>query len=45
VSVFNILVLRSFYSETSSELIDAARMDGAGDWRILGPSCCRRPAR
>ncbi|WP_411111699.1 carbohydrate ABC transporter permease [Streptomyces sp. c-19] len=35
VSVFNILVLRAFYSETSSELIDAARMDGAGDWRIL----------
>ncbi|WP_433432786.1 carbohydrate ABC transporter permease [Nonomuraea sp. CA-141351] len=35
VSVFNILVLRSFYSETSAELIDAARMDGAGDWRIL----------
>ncbi|KQV14610.1 MULTISPECIES: carbohydrate ABC transporter permease [unclassified Kitasatospora] len=36
VSVFNILVLRAFYSETSSELIDAARMDGAGEWRILG---------
>ncbi|MEU9044831.1 MULTISPECIES: carbohydrate ABC transporter permease [unclassified Kitasatospora] len=35
VSVFNILVLRAFYSETSAELIDAARMDGAGDWRIL----------
>ncbi|SEM52087.1 carbohydrate ABC transporter permease [Streptacidiphilus jiangxiensis] len=35
VSVFNILILRSFYSETSAELIDAARMDGAGDWRIL----------
>ncbi|MFC0542798.1 carbohydrate ABC transporter permease [Kutzneria chonburiensis] len=35
VSVFNILVLRSFYSNTSSELIDAARMDGAGEWRIL----------
>ncbi|WP_051969238.1 carbohydrate ABC transporter permease [Kitasatospora azatica] len=35
VSVFNILVLRAFYSGTSSELIDAARMDGAGDWRIL----------
>ncbi|KUO16489.1 ABC transporter permease [Streptomyces dysideae] len=35
VSVFNILVLRSFYSSTSGELIDAARMDGAGDWRIL----------
>jgi putative aldouronate transport system permease protein len=35
VSVFNILVLRAFYSDTSAELIDAARMDGAGDWRIL----------
>ncbi|MFF1301897.1 carbohydrate ABC transporter permease [Streptomyces sp. NPDC058307] len=35
VSVFNILVLRSFYSGTSAELIDAARTDGAGDWRIL----------
>jgi putative aldouronate transport system permease protein len=35
VSVFNILVLRSFYSDTSADLIDAARMDGAGDWRIL----------
>ncbi|MFF1478467.1 carbohydrate ABC transporter permease [Streptomyces sp. NPDC058301] len=35
VSVFNILVLRAFYQETSAELIDAARMDGAGDWRIL----------
>ncbi len=35
VSVFNILVLRSFYSTTSADLIDAARLDGAGDWRIL----------
>ncbi|NJP46572.1 carbohydrate ABC transporter permease [Actinacidiphila epipremni] len=35
VSVFNILVLRSFYSGTASELIDAARMDGANEWRIL----------
>jgi multiple sugar transport system permease protein/putative aldouronate transport system permease protein len=35
VSVFNILVLRSFYSDTSADLIEAARMDGAGDWRIL----------
>jgi multiple sugar transport system permease protein/putative aldouronate transport system permease protein len=35
VSVFNILVLRSFYSATSADLIEAARMDGAGDWRIL----------
>lgn len=35
LSVFNILVLRSFYSSTSVDLIDAARIDGAGDWRIL----------
>jgi len=35
VSVFNILVLRAFYSGTAADLIDAARMDGAGEWRIL----------
>jgi putative aldouronate transport system permease protein len=35
VSVFNILVLRAFYSDTSAELVEAARIDGAGDWRIL----------
>jgi len=35
VSVFNILVMRAFFSATAQELIDAARIDGAGDWRIL----------
>ncbi|MFJ5986542.1 carbohydrate ABC transporter permease [Lentzea sp. NPDC092896] len=35
ISVFNILILRSFYSSTSADLIEAARIDGAGDWRIL----------
>jgi len=35
VSVFNILILRSFYSSTAGELIEAARIDGGGDWRIL----------
>ncbi|MEV6237594.1 carbohydrate ABC transporter permease [Lentzea sp. NPDC051838] len=35
VSVFNILILRAFYSSTSADLIEAARIDGAGDWRIL----------
>lgn len=35
ISVFNILVLRAFYSGTAADLIDAARMDGAGEWRIL----------
>ncbi|MCX3292089.1 carbohydrate ABC transporter permease [Streptomyces sp. NEAU-H22] len=35
VSVFNILVLRGFFMNLSSELVDSARIDGAGDWRIL----------
>jgi putative aldouronate transport system permease protein len=35
VAVFNILILRAFFSSTSPELIDAAKIDGAGDWRIL----------
>ncbi|MDX2682602.1 MULTISPECIES: carbohydrate ABC transporter permease [unclassified Streptomyces] len=35
VSVFNILVLRAFYSGTAADLIDAARMDGCSQWRIL----------
>jgi multiple sugar transport system permease protein/putative aldouronate transport system permease protein len=35
VSVFNILVLRGFFAGTATELLDAARMDGAGEWRVL----------
>jgi ABC-type glycerol-3-phosphate transport system permease component len=35
VSVFNILIMRAFYMGTATDLIDAARIDGAGDWRIL----------
>ncbi|MCX4697577.1 carbohydrate ABC transporter permease [Streptomyces sp. NBC_01373] len=35
VSVFNILVLRAFFMGISPELTDSARIDGAGDWRIL----------
>jgi len=35
VSVFNLLVLRSFFMSTAPELIDSARIDGAGEWRIL----------
>ncbi|MEU2655259.1 carbohydrate ABC transporter permease [Streptomyces sp. NPDC007325] len=35
VSVFNILVLRAFFMGISPELIDSARIDGAGDLRIL----------
>lgn len=35
VSVFNILVMRSFFANTAQDLIDAARIDGAGEWRTL----------
>ncbi|GHH44368.1 carbohydrate ABC transporter permease [Streptomyces candidus] len=35
VSIFNILVLRAFFMNISTELIDSARIDGAGDLRIL----------
>ncbi|MES9521578.1 carbohydrate ABC transporter permease [Streptomyces capoamus] len=35
VSVFNILVLRGFFMGISQELLDSARIDGAGDLRIL----------
>jgi putative aldouronate transport system permease protein len=35
VSVFNILVLRSFFMNISPELMDSAKIDGAGDLRIL----------
>ncbi|MGW7266911.1 carbohydrate ABC transporter permease [Streptomyces sp. NPDC054842] len=35
VSVFNVLVLRGFFMGISQELVDSARIDGAGDWRIL----------
>jgi multiple sugar transport system permease protein/putative aldouronate transport system permease protein len=35
VSVFNVIVMRSFFASTAQDLIDSARIDGAGDWRIL----------
>lgn len=35
VSVFNIIVMRGFFMNTAQELIDSARIDGAGEWRIL----------
>lgn len=36
VSVFNIIVMRSFFANTAQDLIESARIDGASDWRILG---------
>jgi multiple sugar transport system permease protein/putative aldouronate transport system permease protein len=35
VSVFNILVMRGFFAGTAQDLIDAASIDGAGEWRTL----------
>ena len=35
VSVFNIIVMRGFFMNTAQDLVDAARIDGAGDWRVL----------
>ena len=35
ISAFNLVVIRAFFMNVPSELIDSARMDGAGEWRIL----------
>ncbi|WP_248962804.1 carbohydrate ABC transporter permease [Sphaerisporangium perillae] len=35
VSAFNIVIIRGFIQGIPQELFDAARMDGAGEWRIL----------
>ncbi|GIG41504.1 carbohydrate ABC transporter permease [Cellulomonas phragmiteti] len=35
VSAFNVLILRNFFMGLEPAVLDAARIDGAGDWRIL----------
>jgi len=35
LSVFNLMIVRTFFMSIPSELIDSARMDGASEWRIL----------
>ena len=35
VSAFNLVVLRSFFMNLPTELFEAARIDGAGDFRVL----------
>jgi putative aldouronate transport system permease protein len=35
VSVFNLVVMRGFFQGIPQELLDSARIDGAGDFRIL----------
>ena len=36
VSAFNVLILRAFFMGIDRSITEAARIDGAGDWRILG---------
>ncbi|MCF3119795.1 carbohydrate ABC transporter permease [Streptomyces arenae] len=35
INAFNLVVLRAFFMNIPDELYQAARIDGAGDWRIL----------
>jgi putative aldouronate transport system permease protein len=35
VSAFNIVIIRGFIQGIPQELFDAARIDGAGEWRVL----------
>ena len=35
VSVFNIIVMRAFFMNIASDMIESARIDGASDWMIL----------
>jgi len=35
VNAFNLFVLKSFFDSVPNELIEAARLDGAGAWRIF----------
>jgi len=35
VSGWNVLVLRTFFQDIPDELLDAARIDGAGEWRTF----------
>ncbi|MGC5165710.1 carbohydrate ABC transporter permease [Luteimicrobium sp. DT211] len=35
VSAFNVLILRNFFMGIDPSIVEAARIDGAGDWRVL----------
>ncbi|MCU6791634.1 MULTISPECIES: carbohydrate ABC transporter permease [Paenibacillus] len=34
VSAYNMLIMKSFFENIPEELVDAARMDGCGEWRL-----------
>ncbi|MFC4036606.1 carbohydrate ABC transporter permease [Streptomyces polygonati] len=35
VNAFNVVIVRAFFMELPRELLDSARIDGAGDWTVL----------
>jgi putative aldouronate transport system permease protein len=35
ISAFNLVVIRAFFMNVPSDLLDSARIDGASEWRIL----------
>lgn len=35
VSAFNVVIMRGFFMNVPGELLDSARIDGAGEWRVL----------
>lgn len=35
VSAFNVILLRGFFMGLDQEIMDSARIDGAGEWRVL----------
>lgn len=35
ISAFNVIIMRSFFMNIDQEVLDSARIDGAGEWRTL----------
>jgi len=35
ISAFNLIILRNFFMNIPSELVEAARLDGTSDWQVL----------
>ncbi|MEK3838311.1 carbohydrate ABC transporter permease [Paenibacillus piscarius] len=35
VSTYNMMIMRSFFENIPEELVEAARIDGSGEWRLL----------
>src|SRR5690625_7449006 len=44
ISAFNMIIVRNFFMNLPRDLMDSARIDGAGEWRIflkIGRASCR----